>query len=232
MSGILLVAALVAGALAFNFFVRAQPAVIAGAIRRLGAYAVLGLGGVLLLRGQFFLSIMLLLAGVYLMVKSGDLKGLSGSADKPAGQKSRVKTRNLAMELDHDTGEMDGDVLSGEHAGQKLSELDFHQLLNVYYECVADGPQSASLMEAYLDRHQPEWRETEDVSPRSEEQARAAGSVMTRGEALDILGLAGSASEDEIRAAHRALMKQFHPDHGGSSYLASKINQAKDLLLQ
>ena len=231
MSGILLVAALIAAAVAFNFFVRAQPSVVAAAIKRLGAYAVIALGGVLLLRGQFFLSIMLLLSGIYLVAKSGDLRGLAGSADRAAGQKSRVKTRNLAMELDHDTGQMDGDVLTGEHAGEKLSELDFHQLLNVYYECVADGPQSASLMEAYLDRHHPEWRETEDVSPRSDEQARAAGSVMTRDEALDILGLPGSASEDEIRAAHRALMKQFHPDHGGSSYLASKINQAKDLLL-
>ena len=56
-------------------------------------------------------------------------------------------------------------------------------------------------------------------------------SIMPRDEALKVLGLGSDAGEDDIRAAHRRLMLQNHPDKGGSDYLASKINEAKDVLL-
>ncbi len=55
---------------------------------------------------------------------------------------------------------------------------------------------------------------------------------MTRAEALKVLGLEPSASEAEVKAAHRRLIQQTHPDKGGTSYLAAKINEAKDVLLQ
>jgi DnaJ homolog subfamily C member 19 len=54
---------------------------------------------------------------------------------------------------------------------------------------------------------------------------------MTRQEAYEVLGLHPGASDDEIKEAHRRLMRGAHPDHGGSDWLAARINQARDILL-
>ena len=53
---------------------------------------------------------------------------------------------------------------------------------------------------------------------------------MTTNEALDILGLKSSSSQKDIKMSHRRIMLLNHPDKGGSPYLASKINEAKELL--
>jgi hypothetical protein len=57
------------------------------------------------------------------------------------------------------------------------------------------------------------------------------GAAMTRDEAYQILGLKPGADADAIHAAHRRLMRAAHPDTGGSDWLASRINQARDVLL-
>ena len=56
--------------------------------------------------------------------------------------------------------------------------------------------------------------------------------VMSRGEALEVLGLEPGADEAEIRAAHKRLLRLVHPDHGGSAYLITRVYQARDTLLE
>ena len=150
------------------------------------------------------------------------------------------------MTLDHDSGAMEGSVLQGRHAGRRLDELSEPQLLDLLDECSLRDDEGRRLLEAYLDRTLgADWRE------RAEERAahthagagtgagrgqgwgrKSAGRTpMTREEAYEILGLSPGAREDEIKEAHRTLMRKLHPDHGGSNYLAAKINQAKELLL-
>jgi DnaJ family protein C protein 19 len=60
---------------------------------------------------------------------------------------------------------------------------------------------------------------------------RRQGSSMSRDEAYEVLGLKPGASADDVHAAHRRLMRMAHPDTGGSDWLASRINQARDVLL-
>jgi DnaJ-domain-containing protein 1 len=134
------------------------------------------------------------------------------------------------MSLDHDTGEMDGDVLAGRHEGRRLSELDLKALLEVAEDMRGDA-ESLRLLEGYLDRAHPGWRDDAqaDAARRQGAPPRAGG--MSEKEAYQILGLEPDASDAEVRDAHRRLMKQFHPDRGGSAALAAKINEAKDRIL-
>ena len=142
------------------------------------------------------------------------------------GQQSDVETAFLKMHLDHASGMMSGEVLGGRYAGQSLQALELNQLLELYRECSQDQ-QSCAVLEAYLQRRfGDDWREA----------ARNAGTTgqggsMSRDEACQILGVASDATADQIVEAHRRLMQKLHPDSGGSTYLAAKLNQSKDILL-
>ncbi len=151
----------------------------------------------------------------------------SGGAGRGAGQTSTVETRLLRMFLHHSTGALSGVVLEGRFQGRAVEELAHDELMALLDECRSADNDSANVLETYLDRTLGEdWR-------RRTRQAddNANGAPMSREEAFAILGLAPGASADEIRGAHRRLMQKLHPDRGGSTYLAAKINQAKDLLL-
>ena len=89
-------------------------------------------------------------------------------------------------------------------------------------------------MEAYLDWRLPGWRsqgdaQKEKAGPRG--RGRAGSSRMSADEAYAVLGIEQNASEEDIRQAHRRLMMKMHPDQGGSTYLAARINEAKEVLL-
>jgi len=143
-------------------------------------------------------------------------------------QTSQVRTAWLEMELDHESGAMRGRVLKGGNAGKSLDSLSEGVLVLLYREIAAADAETARLLEAYLDRRfGGGWRKAQREEPRGDRR----DSGMSREEALRVLGLKEGATADEVRAAHRKLMLQNHPDRGGSDYLAAKINEAKDVLL-
>ena len=139
-----------------------------------------------------------------------------------------VRTAWLEMALDHDTGEMRGVVLAGRHKGAALESLSIEQLLDLLAE--ADDETRALLL-PYLDRRDPGWREHAQGDAAAGRPAASSGK-MSEQEAYQILGLEAGASADDIGRAHRTLMKKFHPDQGGSTYLAARINEAKEILLR
>jgi hypothetical protein len=151
------------------------------------------------------------------------------------GQTSTVATAFLRMTLDHDTSRMEGTILRGQFAGMRLDELGPAELLALLRECRAEDEEGARLLEAYLDRIQPNWRDElaggGAAGTGGTGGAKPAGGDMTVDEAYAILGLSPGADAGAIREAHRRLMVKLHPDHGGSDYLATKINRARDLLL-
>ena len=200
----------------------------AAVVRQAAGGGLIFLGGFLALRGGIAAAAPFLALGLGLLGKNLPLGDIFGFGKKTKGQKSRVRTRMLAMELDHDSGAMDGEVLEGEFKGRRLSELSRESLLALLRACRRDSDQSGPLLEAYLDRTIRDWRAAAGDQRRS---GGTANGTMSRQEAYAVLGLKDGASPEDIRAAHRQLMKQLHPDHGGSDYLAAKINQAKDMLL-
>lgn len=154
------------------------------------------------------------------------MKGAAGPSD---GNISDVETRYLRMSLDHDTGEMNGVVLEGEFQGRRLSELALDDLMRLLAVCRSEDAQSASVLEAYLQRvHGDSWHEASHAGGAEHGSER---SQMSEAEAREILGVGADASREEIIDAHRRLMQKNHPDRGGSTYLAAKINEAKDVLL-
>lgn len=154
--------------------------------------------------------------------------GGGGGARRGPGS-SQVRSKYLHMTLDHDSGEMDGEILQGDCQGQRLSALQLSDLLSLLKKYRADDNDSAALLQAYLDRYHGGW---EEQGEQGRQHATPGGNgAMSRDEAAQILGIDPGAAPEEIVDAHRRLMQKLHPDRGGSDYLAAKINQAKDLLL-
>ena len=154
------------------------------------------------------------------------------------GQTSDVETRFLRMGLDHDTGEVWGEVLAGPFTGRRLADMSLDDLIDLLRQCWTDDADSVRVLEAYLDRTHPDWRERAEASSGagSGQGAGAGGGgpasgPMSRAQALAVLGLEEGASKEEIKAAYQRIISGLHPDHGGSDYLAAQVNEAKAVLL-
>ena len=81
------------------------------------------------------------------------------------GQTTGVETRFLRMNLDHDSSILDGMVLDGQFRGSRLSELDPAKLSELLRECRVEDEQSATVLEAYLDRtYGGSWRSGDEAA--------------------------------------------------------------------
>lgn len=216
-------------------FVKANPADLARKIRTTGGVLLLALAGLFAVTGRLAFAIPAAGFGLSLLGwgglgrLGGRFAGMSGRPSQ--GQQSRVRSAMIEMELDHDSGEMTGHVLAGRFQGRALDDLDAEDLKVLWQETGADG-QSRALVEAYLDRRFSGWREDFQTDGAQGQRSAASTGPMTDEEAYQILGLSPGAGDAEIRAAHRRLMKRLHPDHGGTTFLAAKLNEAKDTLLR
>ncbi len=233
---------LVALLLASRWFAQTNPQLLAVRMRTVGGIACMVAAGLLMTRGMAVIAGPLAALGAFLFFGRGGSGGPSSGSQTP-GLTSRVVTDHLEMELDHDTGAMQGRVLKGEFFGREISEMTPADLAKLWQECRFADPQSAELIAAYLDNTHASWRddmagdggaedaETADAGAGAGGGGAGPATGITLDEAYDVLGLDRSADADDVRRAHRNLMQKMHPDHGGSTYLASKINAAKELLL-
>lgn len=211
-----------------NNFIKANPALLSRYGKKAGGALALVVGAVLLLKGRADIGIPLAVLGVWLL-------GLNlpiwpwyvpmGNGANTVGRTNRIETERT---LD---GRITGRLLDGKFKGQGLDALDFETLANRLIEFQRNDAKSARLLHVYLDSRFPGWRQATQGNAHAGQGRAASSAAITKEEAYEILGLQMGASEEEIRKAHRALMKKLHPDQGGSTYLATRVNLAKDVLL-
>ena len=216
-------------------FVNADPARLARGLKVTGIVIAVVAVATLAISGRLAALLMPLAMLMPLLIR---VRSILDRYRPPTGsQTSTVTTAFLRMMLDHDTGSMEGTILRGRFSGMRLEELAVADLLSLLRECRAEDEEGARLLEAYLDRLHPDWRDelagerASSAGGSGRGSARPSSGDMTVDEAYAILGLSPGADPEAVKEAHRRLMVKLHPDHGGSDYLATKINRARDVLL-
>ncbi|PCH62176.1 MAG: molecular chaperone DnaJ [Gammaproteobacteria bacterium] len=248
--GLLVIGAFV---LFLNAFLKASPAHVAKKIKQIGFYVAIGfvvllaivkLNWIIAVIGALFALLPRLMPLLrYLPILKwvqnwrkgpsgfGNTQQSSQSTQTNSSQSSKVSARYITMTLNHESGELDGEIIEGQFAGQRLSTLSKEAIIQFHKECLANDNESAALVETYLNRIYGDTWSDADHQSHQQSSPNTKGN-MSNAEALEILGLAKGASKKEIIAAHRLLVQKVHPDRGGSNYLAAKINQAKDILIK
>jgi hypothetical protein len=214
-----------------NGFSKANPRTVAVVLKASGGVGALAGATLLAARGRIDLAVTLGVVGLSLLGwLPWSIPGFGARTQKSSGQVSRVRSAFVEMELEHDTGTMRGTILAGPHEGKRLDALDVGTLTGLLGTI---DEESRALLMAYLDRREPRWRDDMqgDAAAGEVPPTRSSGK-MTEEEAYQILGLQPGSDAEDISRAHRALMKKLHPDQGGSTYLAARVNEAKDVLLR
>jgi hypothetical protein len=188
---------------------------------------VFGLAGILLLgvvtgRMHWFGAV---IAGLLPVLKVGlhTLMRVMPLWLNSTGGNASFKTEHLDVTITVRTGQLSGTVIKGPCAGKTIGELtedDLQELENYYRE-----RDSKAYYLIRFARKGQTFRSQQAPPPPSFDNPG-------REEALQILGLTGNPSRDDIIAAHRRLINKLHPDRGGSDFLAARVNQARDILLK
>lgn len=223
---------------ALRAYVRAPPALLAGLLKRGGGFLALIAAALLLARARIDLALSLGVLGFWLLGGFGrTMAGFRAAGGAARGKVSRVRSAMIEMELHHETGAVRGVVLAGVDEGKQLNSLARPKLMELYGLCRVDDPDGARLLEMYLDRRFPGWRQASQGQHDAGNGGAGAGpnrraGTISEDEAYEILGLRKGAPLSDISRAHRELMKKFHPDHGGTTDLAARVNEAKEVLMR
>ena len=165
-------------------------------------------------------------------------KAYTNATNPGASSRSQVVTNTLRMTLDHTSGSMDGEILVGSLAGRQLQSLSLGELKDLYQYCEQYDAEASRLLMSFIARERADTWDGATSNNQGGGQGGSQGggssigsSAMDKGEAMAILGLEEPFTAKEVTQAHRSLMGKFHPDKGGNTYLATKLNNARDLLL-
>ncbi len=163
-----------------------------------------------------------------LMIKYAPWLAKAVGIDLPGMGGSTLRSNSIILAMDPSTGAITGTVLTGEFNGMQLSELSDSQLKQLYSYCLENDTEAVRLLQTYIARE----RSTFQGGKQQNSSSSSADAELSLREACDILGVKSDANKQKITQAYRELMRHLHPDKGGSNYLASKVNAAKDLLLK
>ena len=156
-----------------------------------------------------------------------------GRSAGAGGNVSKVTTASLAMSLDHASGRIDGEITAGQFMGRQLSALTYDEILQFYSVCERQDREALRLLQAFIEREYPEQWQSQWQGQRESagNEAPAGDGSMSVAEAWETLGIPPGSDKRAIITAHKKLMSKLHPDKGGSNFLASRVNQAKDRLM-
>lgn len=199
---------------------RRSPAATRRLVRQVAGFAALGAAALFLVRGRIELAVLIGVGALWL------LEGSAGLRQRAQALRARYDPRRLTGGTIRFDASGEGIALVGPYAGQPLGAIPLPGLLALF----GREPGTARRLEAYLDRRHPGWRV--DAQADADARARRAPNpgAMSEQEAYEILGLERGASLEQVRTAHRTLMKRLHPDQGGTAEQAARVNAARDRL--
>jgi hypothetical protein len=193
-----------------------------------GFWLILGIASYLVLTGRMhwlgagLAALVPLLRSVILWgIRAAPLVRLLGRFKSTPSQ---FRTSSLVVTINFASGQINGEITTGDLAGKQLAELSTDEIEKLSQQLKESDKESYVLLQAYLMRSGSTNEQTANNFKSDSYRD------ISKAEAYEVLGISAESSQEEVIKAHKRLMQRLHPDRGGSDYLAAKINAAKDLL--